>query len=161
MLNMEGHCQFHARATYGEDCVSSRELIWSLHVDVGIDSSQSTITTSDSGARLDGKHDVLVTPRDKYGNNLGPGRGDAIVLTSPPGTILTGTPQDQGDGSYTVPGVWDPSSGQGVGVVIGQPGRPGVVIQVPATGKDCRKWKLMVWLLLLLLLLLLIILFLK
>jgi V8-like Glu-specific endopeptidase len=163
ILDMEGNYEFHFRATYGEGCVSSRELVWSLHVDVGVDPSRSTVTTTDSGARPDGKHEILVsvTPRDRYGNNLGPGRADGIVITSTPGTTVTGAPQDGGDGSYTVPGVWDPSSSYGPGMVIGQPGRPGAVIQLRTATLDCRKWKLLVWVLLMLLLLLLIILFLK
>jgi hypothetical protein len=127
---------------------------------VGIDPSRTGVTTTDTGTRADGTHTVIVTvtPRDQYGNNLGPGRGDGIAISGTPGTTVTGPPQDNGDGSYGVPGVWDPSSGQPPGVVVSQPGRPGVVVQEPAAKEDCRKWKILFWLLLLLLLILLILL---
>ncbi len=159
-LTVEGNYTFHFRATYGEGCTATRELLWSLHADVGIDPSQTTVTTTDTGAGPDGRHNVVitVTPRDQYGNNLGPGRVDGISVSGTPGTTITGSVQDNGDASYSAPGSWDPSSGQPPGVVVGQPGRPGVVVQEPTAKEDCRKWKILFWLLLLLFLILLILL---
>jgi hypothetical protein len=37
LLTVEGNYTFHFEATYGEGCTATRELRWSLHVDVGID----------------------------------------------------------------------------------------------------------------------------
>ena len=37
LLTVEGNYTFHAKATYGVDCLGMREMVWSVHVDVGID----------------------------------------------------------------------------------------------------------------------------
>ena len=103
---------------------------------------------------------IVFTPRDKYDNQLEPGRADGLMLTVSIGTTVSGPPQDNGDGSYTVRGIWDPASGQPPGIVLGQPGRPPVVLQEPkiAPTEDCRRWKILFWLPLSLLLVLLIVL---
>jgi hypothetical protein len=64
---------------------------------------------------------------------------------------------DNGDGSYSVPGIWDPSAGQPPGVVIGLPDRPPVVVFEPhADGrKDCSKWNTRCWIFFFLMLVLL------
>jgi len=154
LLTMEGNYTFHFQATYGDTCTATRELLWSLHVDPGIDSSRTTVTTNVSG----GTGTITLVPKDKYGNNLGPGRGDGLSITGAPGTTVTGPVRDNGDGSYTVPVSWDPSSEDGTGVVIGQPGRPPVVVHDPKVkGKDrCSKWKFLFWLMLLIALVLLL-----
>jgi hypothetical protein len=154
-LTMEGNYTFHVVATYGDTCAATRELLWSTHVDPSIDSSRTDVTVNISG----GKGTITVVPRDQYGNNVGPGRGDGLSITGVPGTTVTGSVRDNGDGSYSVPVTVDPSSGNGAGVVVGQPGRPPVVIvsKPGAPGKDpCWKWKLWFWLVLLLALVLLI-----
>jgi hypothetical protein len=154
-LTMEGDYTFHVVATYGDTCTATRELLWSIHVDPSIDSSRTDVTVNISG----GKGTITVVPRDQYGNDLGPGRGDGLSITGVPGTTVSGPVRDNGDGSYTVPVTADPSSDNGPGVVVGQPGRPPVVIasKPGAPGKDpCWKWKLWFWLLLLLALALLI-----
>jgi trypsin-like peptidase/VWA domain-containing protein len=147
-LTVEGNYTFHFRATYGDACTGTRELIWSVHVDPSIDPSPTVVTTT-----LDGndKGTITVVPKDKYGNNLGPGRGGDITVSGAPGTTVTGPVTDNGDGSYTVPVTWNPGSGNPPGVVIGQPGRPPVVVVDPGkAGKGrCRKWKLLFWLALL------------
>jgi hypothetical protein len=159
LLTMEGNYTFHFQATYGDTCTASRELLWSLHVDPGIDPSRTTVTTKVSG----GTGTITVVPKDKYGNNLGPGRGDGLSITGAPGTVVTGPIRDNGDGSYTVPVSWDPSSGDRPGVVIGQPGRPPVVVHDPKVkGKDrCRKWKILFWIMVLIALILLLLWILK
>jgi len=48
-LTVEGNYTFHFEATYGEGCTATRELRWSLHVDVGIDPGSSSLTTSLAG----------------------------------------------------------------------------------------------------------------
>lgn len=159
LLTMEGNYTFHFQASYGDTCTATRELLWSLHVDPGIDPSRTTVTTNVSG----GTGTITVIPKDKYGNNLGPGRGDGLSITGAPGTTVTGPVRDNGDGSYTVPVSWNPSSGDGPGVVIGQPDRPPVVVHDPKVkGSDrCRKWKFLFWLMLLIALVLLLLWILK
>lgn len=161
LLNMEGNYRLHYKATYGGICSATRELFRSIHVDVGIDATQTTIDTQ-VGTSLPGGAqavDIIITPRDKYGNNLGPGRTDAVVVSGNPGTTVGGTVIDNGDGSYTVPGTWAPDSGFPPGVVVNQPGRPPVVVQptTPILCGNCEKWK---WLFFIILLLLLLCLFL-
>ena len=88
-------------------------------------------------------------PKDKYDNNLGPGRGDGFTVTGVPGTTVTGPVKDNGDGSYTVPVTCDPSTGNNPGVVIGQPGRPPIIVHGPGSGKDrCGNWKILFWIML-------------
>jgi hypothetical protein len=147
LLTMEGNYTFHFQASYGDTCTATRELLWSLHVDPGIDPSNTTVTTIVSG----GTGTMTLVPKDKYGNNLGPGRGDGLSITGAPGTTVTGPVRDNGDGSYTVPVGWDPSSGDSPGVVIGQPRRPPVIVHDPKVkGRDrSRKWKILFWLMLL------------
>jgi len=133
LLTVEGNYTFHFHATYGEECTATREFLWSIHVDTAVDPSRSEISTTDIGSLPDGSHEVIIVfiPRDKYGNNLGPGRADGLTIAGSEGTTVTGPVKDNGDGSYSIPGVWNPASGQTPGIVIGQPGRPPVVIQEP------------------------------
>lgn len=145
LLTVEGNYTFHVRATYGDGCTASRELLWSVHVDPSIDPSRTGVSVNVNG----GKGTITVTPRDPYGNNLGPGRGDGLTITGTPGTTVTGPVTDNGDGSYTVPVTWDGSPG-GPGVVIGQPGQPPAVVHDPnAADKDPGKiWKILFWIVL-------------
>jgi hypothetical protein len=159
LLTVEGNYTFHFQASYGDTCTATRELSWSLHVDPGIDPSRTSVTAIING----GVGTITVVPQDKYGNNLGPGRGDGLSVAGVPGTTVTGPVRDNGDGSYTVPVSWDPSSGNSPGVVISQPGRPSVVVNDPkVTGKDPRKkWKVLFWIVLLVALILLVLLIVK
>jgi len=160
LLQLEGNYTFHYRATYGAACTGTRELIWSLHVDTAIDPGHTKTTTTTTGTRPDGTNTgtIVIVPRDRFDNHLGPGRANDITVGAGPGTTVTGPPEDNGDGSYTVPVSWDPGSG-GPTLVIGQPGRQPVVVTDPKTATgQCRRWRLLVWLLLLLALLLLILL---
>jgi hypothetical protein len=69
---------------------------------------------------------------------------------------VTGPVTDNGDGSYTVPVTSDPSVGN-PGVIIGQPGRPPVIVHGPESGKDrCANWKIRFWIMVLVALLLLL-----
>jgi hypothetical protein len=121
-LNVEGTYTFHAVATYGKGCISSRELQWSVEVEVDQTKSDVKITT---GATLPDKKKLIVVgvvPRDSFGNHVGPGRPNAFTVTGMPGTVLTGAVRDNGDGSYTVGGVNDPKVGK-PGVVLARPVR--------------------------------------
>ena len=159
LLTVEGNYTFHFVASYGDKCTASRELIWSLHVDSGVDPSTTTVTSNVGG----GRGTITVVPKDKYGNNLGPGRGEGISITGAPGTTVTGPVRDNGDGSYTVPVSWDPSSTNSPGIVMGQPDRPPVVVHDPhVKGKDrSRIWRILFWLMFLIALILLLLWLLK
>lgn len=172
LLTMEGSYTFHFHARYGHDCRGTRELVWSAHVDVGVDPGRTEVTTTQGPERPDGTRDVtfVLVPRDRYGNLLGPGRGDAVSVTGAAGTTLRGGMTDSGGGSYTVTGSWDPRGGSQPGVVLQQPGRPCVVLQSPPStpgergvpaGTDDRRWKLLSGLLLLIVLVLLLVLLLS
>jgi hypothetical protein len=134
-------------------------------VDVGVDPAQTGVTTTMGATGPDGGIDVIIViiPRDKFGNNLGPGRQDGFSVSGASGTTVTGLVQDNGDGSYTVSGVWNSNSNQDPGVIIGQPGRPPVIVHEPKAPvkHTCALWKILCLILLILLLLLLIIWLLK
>ena len=158
LLKAEGSYTFHAKATYAQgQCTAQRELVWSVHVDTGIDPGRTDTTTTVTSP---GVGTIVLVPRDRYGNNVGPGRGGDIVVTPTPGTTVTGPISDNGDGSYTVPVSWDPGL-PGPGVVVGQPGRPPVVIGQPGGGEGEDEdlwWKILVAVLILIIVVLVIVL---
>jgi von Willebrand factor type A domain/Trypsin-like peptidase domain len=165
LLTVEGNYTFHAVATYGSGCVTTRELQWSVHVEPSVDPSRTSVTTTTGPSKLDGTHTgtVTVTPRDPYGSNVGPGRGDGLTITGGSGTTVTGPATDNGDGTYTVPVTWPPGAG-GPTIVVGQPGRPPVVVggggSAPPADR-CWWWKLLSLCLLLLAILLFLLWWLK
>jgi len=127
----EGDYFFRFRASVGQGCTVTRELLWSLHVDIGIDPSRTNIAVIFTGRTPDKQRTGVVTivPRDRYRNQLGPGRTDAISVTGSAGTTIIGTIIDDGNGSYTIPISWNPGSHNPPGVVVGQPARPPIVVQ--------------------------------
>lgn len=129
----EGNYTFHAKATYGETCTGTRETTWSMYVHVGIDPEQTETETETLGTRPDGTVRVRIrfTPRDRFGNYLGPGRLDAFQVDPQPGSTLTGGVNDEGDGSYTQDVDWDPESAEPPTISVSQPGRPPLVIPLP------------------------------
>lgn len=129
LLTMEGNYTFHVKAVYGTGCMSTRELVWTQHVAVKINPAQTTATTTVTGTNPDGSTawTITITPRDSYGNKLGPGHSDGFTVTDGPGTIVTGPIQDNGDGSYTVPVSLHPAEGQPT-VIIAQPGLPPIAV---------------------------------
>ena len=137
-LVVEGTYTLHAKATYGEECQGARELSWSLDVAVGIDPEQTGVTSEPTGTSDDGDEclRLTLTPRDKYGNHLGPGRAGGFEVQPTPGTTVTSAATDLGNGSYRVDVCWDPASGEPPGVGIAQPGRPVVVV----TPTDVRRF---------------------
>jgi hypothetical protein len=154
LLTVEGNYTFHFQASYGDACIATRELVWSVHVHPGIDPRHTSVTSRFTG----GRRTLTIVPRDRYGNHLGPGMGDAISVTSAPGTTVTEPLRDNGDGSYSVTVEWDPNSSTSPGVAIGQPGRPPVVVSdTSVAGKDsCRYWKIAFWIVLVIALILLL-----
>jgi hypothetical protein len=157
ILRYEGNYTFHARATYGHECTGTRETLWSTYVSVGIDPGKSKVeivATADAGG---GKRQVTIrlTPQDRYGNPLGPGRGDQFGVSGTIGSTPNGPVHDRGDGSYDVGVLWDPAVAPQPGVVIAQPERPPVTITppgAPPVAKPCCP----IWLCVLLVLLLMI-----
>jgi hypothetical protein len=164
LLKTEGNYTFHAVATYGGNCVGSREAVWSLHVGVGIDPTNTTVTTTTTGTNPDGTltGTITVTPRDTYGNALGPGLGGGFTATPGGGTTVIGPGHDNGDGSYTFPVTWNPVTGT-PGATLTQPGRSPVVVAEPgphpaATGKGCATLVVPWWIVLLVALIVLVLL---
>ena len=164
LLAFEGNYLFHFKASYGDGCIAVRELFWSLHVDVGIDSSQTQVIQTNTGKNATGQQTGTLTiiPRDQYGNNLGPGRLDVFSVTPASGIHIAGTIQDNGDGSYTIPIEWDGHLGNVPGVVVTQPGNSPIILHDPKhSSKKVSIWKLLFWLMVILVLILLIIIALK
>jgi hypothetical protein len=128
-LRTEGTYTFHARATYGE-CDGSRELVWTVHVDVGVDPGRTDVTIDPLGPQPGGSYcqRMTFTPRDKYGNRVGPGRAADLGISAAPGSSLSSSVHDLGDGSYQVDVCSEPGSTSPPGVVIAQPGRDPVVV---------------------------------
>lgn len=125
----EGTYQFRAVATYGKDCPSSREVQWSIHVELGIDSGQSEVSLIDIRDYDDQRSATIVLlPRDIYKNPLGPGRGHTFRLVPLPGVTINKPLVDNGDGSYSVDVDWDASIEDFPGVFVEQPDRPSEVI---------------------------------
>lgn len=165
LFTAEGDYTFHFRATYGDAYTATRELVWSVYVDTGIDPAHTDVTTGLGPKLPDGTQEITITvvPKDRYGNHLGPGRGEGITLTGSAGTTTKGSVKDNGDGSYTVTGVWDPGSGQPPGVVIAQPEHaPATVGEKHPKRHRCRHlWKLLCLLLAIVALVLLVLLLTK
>ena len=133
LLRQEGNYSFHARASYGDECVGTRETFWSTYVSVGIDPSNTIVVTTPIGTGPDGCVLIRTTvvPRDRYGNYLGPGRGDGFEVAGQPGSSLTGSVTDQGYGAYEFELCWDPDAPLPPGVIVSQPDRPAVSLPLP------------------------------
>jgi hypothetical protein len=159
LLRFEGAYDLHAVATYDEDCAGRREVMWSLHVDPGIDSATTDVRVVGAGV---GTGTIRLTPRDRYGNPLGPGRGTLFAVAAQPGTQITGPVSDNGDGSYVVPVDWTPSAPRVPALIVSQPERTPVVIVPPGAQPGplagCLTWILVALVILLLVLLLVLLL---
>jgi hypothetical protein len=140
LLTVEGNYTFHAKAAYGHECEGMRELVWSTHVEIGIDPGQTIVTTTPLPPHPDGGSCVRMTftPRDRYGNRLGPGRLDGFTIEPQPGSTPAGTVTDLGNGAYQVDVCSDPDSLEPPKIGIAQPGRPTAVVAAP-------EFKLFVW----------------
>jgi hypothetical protein len=127
-LRMEGNYTFHARARYG-DCDGMRELVWTMHVDIGIDGGRTDVSTEPLDPH-DGRDCMRMrfTPRDKYGNRFGPGRAADMTITPRPGSTLSSPVLDLGNGAYRVDLCWDIGGLDTPGILIAQPGRPAVAV---------------------------------
>lgn len=152
MTRFEGTYTIQARAQYHcADLMGSREVTWSVYVEPGIDPSTTGVEVLDARPMGDGRTEgvIRVHPRDRFGNPLGPGRGDRFDVAGTLGTEVTGTPTDNHDGSYDVPAAWDSETGVGPDLVITQPDSDPVVVGGRSTGDKglavCPAW--LCWLL--------------
>jgi len=149
LTRFEGNYTFRARAVFGEVCQTSRETSWSIYVSPGIDPKTTTVNTKTVGMLSGGRKRVLVTvtPKDVYGNFLGPGRVGDFEIRDLLGSQPVGPLIDAGDGSYAQEVAWDPTLGLGPGVALTQPDRPPVIARTPAS-TSARPSKSCFWLLL-------------
>jgi hypothetical protein len=131
-LVVEGTYSFHAKARFGLGCTATREVQWAHHVSVGIDPAATPVEAEPSGSGPGGDRvRVTFTPKDRFGNHVGPGAGDGFAVAPLPGCTLVGTLQDLGDGRYVQVIECDPESGGPPGVSVAQPER-GPVVLTPA-----------------------------
>jgi hypothetical protein len=135
LTRFEGNYTFRARAVFGDVCQTSRETSWSVYVSAGIDPKTTTVNTKTLGTLSGGRKRVLVTvtPKDLYGNFLGPGRIGDFEVGDLPGSQPQGPLVDAGDGSYVQEVAWDPTFGLGPGLALTQPDRPPVIAGKPAS----------------------------
>lgn len=140
LTRYEGNYTFHARAVFGEGCTTAREVTWSVYVSPGIDPVTTIATTTNLGPAADGRTRirVTVTPKDVYGNFIGPGRSGEFEIRPLPANELVGPLVDAGDGSYVQEVAWESGSGARPGVTLGQPGRPPLVAGSPAEAPVSR-----------------------
>jgi hypothetical protein len=84
-------------------CTTRRELTESIYVDVGVD-PRTTKTGADWKLRPDGSMaaTVRLTPVDRLGSPLGPGRGGAVSCQPAALCRVEGTIADDGRGTYSI-----------------------------------------------------------
>ncbi len=161
LTRVEGNYTFRALAEFGDGCTATRETFWSAEVAVGIDPGQTLVSTAVTGTQPDGSQNVrvTVTPRDAFGNHLGPGRAGQFEVAPVAGSQLTGPISDVGNGSYVQDVTWNPGSDLLPGLIITQPERPPVSV-FPPSPQAPRPQRLhwLLWLLWLLVLLVLVLL---
>ena len=160
LLKHSGVYTFHAQATFGHDCEASREVVWSVYVDTKVDPKNTDIVSTQQGIAASGreKWKFTFTPKDKYGNFVGPGRNDGFTVVGTYGSNTVGQVKDNGDGSYEIEVEFDPTLGDEPGIVIEQIDTPASVFCNPNKDKPSNKLGLLWWLLLLLLLIIIILL---
>jgi hypothetical protein len=126
VLVVDGNYTFHAKARVAINCMTTRECQWSYHVAVGIDPDATTVTAQPNGTSPTGgdKWQVTFTPKDRYGNYVGPGMGEDLDVLPLPGGTLVGGLIDLGDGRYVQEVETEPGSDADPGITVGQPDRP-------------------------------------
>ena len=140
LTKVEGTYEFRAIATFGEGCTATREAFWSIHVEPAIDPKRTGVTFVDVSQQPDGQHGtIVITPRDPYGNPLGPGRGDRFTVKPIPGIKITDKVKDRGNGDYGVSVIWDPSVTNTPGVVVEQPDRDPQTLTPPKPGGELEE----------------------
>lgn len=127
VLVVEGNYTFHARARVGLGCTTTREVQWTHHVSVGIDPDATRVVAEPAGPGGD-RVRITITPKDRYGNHVGPGGGDDLAVAPLAGCTLSGGLTDLGDGRYVQELECDPDSEETPGISVTQPGRDPVVL---------------------------------
>jgi len=96
-----------------------------------LDPDKTTVTTTPLPPGPDGSERTRLTftPRDKYGNLLGPGRSDGFTVDPLPGSTPSGPVTDLGNGSYQVDVTLDADSLGPPGISVTQPGREPVPVR--------------------------------
>jgi hypothetical protein len=137
-LVVEGTYTFHAKTQlHIDDCLLTREVQWSYHVNVGIDPDATTVTVTPSG---DGGAIVTFVPQDRYGNLVGPGAGDELDVAPFPGCAASGGLVDMGDGTYQQKLACDPDGEDTPGIVVTQPERGPVVLVPPVRTRKIYRY---------------------
>lgn len=163
LFNAEGLYSLRASATFGHHCEATRELAWSVYVDSKVDENNTDINLTNNGDDSNGKQDwtVTITPKDSYGNFLGPGRLDVLDVAGTFGTDITGGVKDNGDGTYSVDVKVDSTKADEPSVVVQQPGSsPAVFCRPKETQSTETKLPSWWWLVILILMLIILVLFL-
>ncbi len=137
-LVVDGNYTFHAKARVAINCMTTRECQWSYHVAVGIDPDATTVTAQPNGTSPTGgdKWQVTFTPKDRYGNYVGPGMGEDLDVLPLPGGTLVGGLIDLGDGRYVQEVETEPGGDADPGITVGQPDRPPVVVAPPTRQRE-------------------------
>jgi hypothetical protein len=108
-LTTDGDYLLYFRAKSEGNCIYARELLSTVRVAVGIDQKATTVSTTISTRSSDGTMfgTLAITPRDKYGNFLGPMRLPSMKISGARGTTVTGSVTDNRNGVYTIPVKWN------------------------------------------------------
>ncbi len=126
----EGHYTFKVNAAYGQGCLSSREANWAIYVSVGIDPDNTDVKTQIIETLPGGKQRVTIsfTPKDKYGNYLGPGKLGELTVFPAAGNELTGDISDLENGTYVQEVIKEADPTTIPGITIVQDERPPILI---------------------------------
>lgn len=153
----EGNYRLRAIANFGPNLEFRREATWSVFVASGVDPDRTEVTTAAIPGQPDGSVTVTITPKDKYGNFLGPGRVDSFSVEPAPGNDLLGDLRDTGQGQYEQDVKWDQSSGTAPGIIVVQPNRSPMTFPIPEKDQDGRSLNWL-WILLILAFILIVVL---
>ena len=139
VATVPGIYSFLARAEYGNPTAPSvRERIWSANVEVGIDPAMTDLQVVHHPAEGDGSArqiTVVITPQDRFGNLLGPGRADAFLLDIADNRAVDAmfsAVRDRLDGTYSFDVTWNAASGIPDFLLL-QPGREGQRFFLPGS----------------------------
>lgn len=129
LTRFEGTYTFHAKATFGGGCSATRETFWSVSVEPSIDPERSDVRLEPGSTPGTGR--IVFTPRDRFGNPLGPGRPDLFEVFPTPGTNIDTPVRDNRDGSYEIGVSWGGATAE-PGVLVQQPDRAAVPLAPPS-----------------------------
>jgi hypothetical protein len=129
VLTTDGDYLLYFRAKAVGKCTYARELLSTVRVAVGIDPRASTVSATISSTGSNGVRSgtLVITPRDRYGNYLGPLKLSSMTISGAKGTTIAGSVTDNRNGVYSIPVKWNALSAPAV--TIGQRDRKPVVLQ--------------------------------